>query len=245
MDKNNLDKTMPDSEASERNVIRGKAKSITELRQRLALLGRNGLIINGTGDDVEKYKKIKERLEELGYETSMVSVVTADEVSRKRNIERGQRGGRAVPEDIRKEKWDSVTKARVEMAKMFGDNYVEFDNSEDLRTAAPEVVKQKKDEMLDIFKRIKEFVGKPPATPESKEWVANELNKKDTLPVPKEGDAVRVVERFIRDKYEHKRYIGKIPPKHSEVSTEPQQETVPRKTTTAAVTQRTPTAIFV
>ena len=190
MDKNNLDKTMPDSEASERNVIRGKAKSITELRQRLALLGRNGLIINGTGDDVEKYKKIKARLEELGYETSMVSVVTADEVSRKRNIERGQRGGRSVPEDIRKEKWDSVSKARVEMAKMFGDNYMEFDNSEDLRTASPEVVKQKKDEMLGIFKRIKEFVGKPPETPESKEWVANELNKKDTLPVPQEGDAV-------------------------------------------------------
>jgi hypothetical protein len=27
---------------------------MTELRQRLALLGRNGLIINGTGDDLEK-----------------------------------------------------------------------------------------------------------------------------------------------------------------------------------------------
>ena len=190
MDKNNLDKTMPDSEAAERNVIRGKAKSITELRQRLALLGRNGLIINGTGDDAEKYKKIKERLEELGYETSMVSVVTADEVSRKRNIERGQRGGRTVPEEIRKEKWDAVSKARVEMAKLFGDNYIEFDNSEDLRVAPPEVVKQKKDEMLDVFKRIKEFVGKPPQTPESKEWVANELNKKDTLAVPKDGEGV-------------------------------------------------------
>lgn len=190
MDKNNLDKTMPDSETSARNVIRGKAKSITELRQRLALLGRNGLIINGTGDDVEKYAKIKKRLEELGYETSMVSVVTADEISRKRNIERGQRGGRAVPEEIRKEKWDSVTKARAEMAKMFGDRYMEFDNSEDLRTASPEIVKKKKDEMLEVFKRIKEFVSKPPETPESKEWVANELNKKDTLPVPKEGEAV-------------------------------------------------------
>ena len=31
---------------------------------------------------------------------------------------------------------------------------------------------------------------------------------------PKEGDAVRIVERFIRDKYEHKRYVaGSIPPK--------------------------------
>jgi hypothetical protein len=44
--------------------------------------------------------------------------------------------------------------------------------------------------MLEVFKRIKEFVGKPPATPESKEWVANEMNKKDTLPVPKDGEGV-------------------------------------------------------
>jgi stromal membrane-associated protein len=59
---------------------------------------------------------------------------------------------------------------------------------------------------------------------------------------PKEGDAVRVVERFIRDKYEHKRYMGKIPPKNSEASA-PAQET-PRKvapTATPAAT-RTPAA---
>ena len=35
-------------------------------------------------------------------------VNTADEVSKQRNIERGQRGGRTVPENIRKEKWDAV-----------------------------------------------------------------------------------------------------------------------------------------
>ena len=58
MDKKGLDKTMPADEQEERDLVRGKAKSMTELRQRLALLGRNGLIINGTGDDVEKIAKI-------------------------------------------------------------------------------------------------------------------------------------------------------------------------------------------
>jgi len=186
MDKHGLDKTMPPSEQEKRDYIRGRAKNITELRQRLALLGRNGLIINGTGDDVEKYKKIKERLEEIGYETSMVSVVTDDEVSRQRNIERGQRGGRSVPEEIRKAKWDAVTKARAEMAKMFGDNYVEFDNSQDLRTADPETVKAKKDEMLGIFKRVKSFVETPPSTEKSQAWVAQELSKKDNTLVSDE-----------------------------------------------------------
>lgn len=187
MDKNNLDMTMPESEKDARDLVRGKAKSMTELRQRLALFGRNGLIINGTGDDVEKIKKIKERLEQLGYETSMVSVVTDDEVSRQRNIERGQRGGRTVPEEIRKKKWDAVTEARPELAKLFGQNYVEFDNSQDLRNAPPEVVKQKQEEMLDIFKGVKEFVSKPPQSEMSQAWIANELGKKDTLGVPKQG----------------------------------------------------------
>ena len=187
MDKQGLDKTMPASEEEKRDIVRGKAKTITELRQRLAILGRNGLIINGTGDDIEKVTKIKKKLEEVGYESSMVLVNTADEVSKQRNIDRGQRGGRTVPENIRKEKWDGVQAGRPEFAKMFGDNYMEFDNSEDLRNAPPEVVKAKKDEMLQMFAKIKEFVAKPPENPIASAWVAMELQKKDTLPVPKDG----------------------------------------------------------
>jgi len=181
MDKEGLDKRMPASEEEKRNLVRGKAKSVTELRQRLALLGRNGLIINGTGDDVEKVTKIKKRLEELGYESKMVLVNTDDEVSQQRNIERGQRGGRTVPENIRREKWESVQNARTEYAKMFGDNYHEFDNSEDLRNAPPEVVKQKKGEMMDIFKNVREFTQKPVANPKAEEWIAYEMNRKDRL----------------------------------------------------------------
>ena len=187
MDKKGLDKTMPASEEEVRNIVRGKAKNITELRQRLAILGRNGLIINGTGDDVEKIAKIKKELESVGYESSMVLVNTADEVSKQRNIERGQRGGRTVPENIRKEKWDGVQAGRPEFAKMFGDNYMEFDNSEDLRQAPPEVVKAKKDEMLQMFAKIKDFVSTPPKNSIADAWVAMELQKKDKSSIPKDG----------------------------------------------------------
>ena len=187
MDKEGLDKTMPASEEDKKNIVRGRAKNITDLRQRLAILGRNGLIINGTGDDIEKVKKIKEKLESVGYESSMVLVNTADEVSQQRNIERGQRGGRTVPENIRKEKWDNVQNARPEYAKLFGDNYMEFDNSEDLRTAPPDVKDAKKEEMLQVFTRIKEFVSAPPKNEKADAWVAMELQKKDTLPISKDG----------------------------------------------------------
>ena len=185
MDKKGLDKTMPASEKIERDVTRGRAKSVTELRERLALYGRNGVIINGTGDDAEKIKRIKERLEELGYDTSMIMVNTKDEVSAMRNVERGQRGGRTVPETIRKQKWQSVQNSRPELGKLFGDKYVEFDNSEDLRSAHPEIVKAKKQEMLDIYKQVQKFISSPPKSKQAKEWIAAELEKKDSLTVSK------------------------------------------------------------
>ena len=182
LDKEKLDKRMPDNEEEQRNVVREKAKSMTELRQRLALQGRNGLVINGTGDDFDKIKRIKEKLEALGYETSMMMVNTADEVSKTRNVERGQRGGRTVPEDKRKEKWDAAQKSRPQFAELFKDNYAEFDNSEDLRSANPDVVKGKKDEMTTHFKNFQKFISKPPKNDIAKEWVASQLGNKDTLP---------------------------------------------------------------
>jgi hypothetical protein len=160
---------------------------MTELRQRLALLGRNGLIINGTGDDHEKIGRIKDRLEEIGYDTSIIMVNTDDEVSKQRNIERGTRGGRTVPEEIRKQKWDAVQASRPELAKMFGDKYMEFDNSEDLRQASPEVVKAKKDEMLQLFKNVQQFVTEPPQSEAASLWVAHEMDVNDKLPIPKDG----------------------------------------------------------
>lgn len=174
MDKQGLDKKMPDSEEQQRNAIRGKAKSVTELKQRLAINGRNGLIINGTADDPAKITRIKKMLEDLGYETSMIMVNTGDAVSQQRNIERGQRGGRTVPEDIRRDKWQAVQDARPKMAEMFGKNYVEFDNSEDLRTADPEVVKQKTDELNKIWKQMNKFTGAPPKHELSQGWIGSQ-----------------------------------------------------------------------
>ena len=187
MDKKGLDKTMPSTEKDKRDIVRTRAKSITELKQRLALLGRNGLIINGTGDDFEKISRIKEKLEELGYESAMILVNTDDEISKQRNIERGTRGGRTVPEDVRKAKWENVQNSRPEFAKLFGDKYMEFDNSQDLREAPPEVVKAKKDELLQLYTNVKEFVAQPPQTETSQEWVATQMHAVDTLPISKDG----------------------------------------------------------
>jgi hypothetical protein len=64
---------------------------------------------------------------------------------------------------------------------------MEFDNSEDLRQAPPEVVKAKKDEMLQLFKNIQQFVTEPPASESASMWVAHQMAEKDSLPIPKDG----------------------------------------------------------
>jgi hypothetical protein len=64
---------------------------------------------------------------------------------------------------------------------------MEFDNSQDLRQAPPEVVKAKKEELLQLYTNIQEFVGRPPATEASQEWVATQMHAVDTLPIAKDG----------------------------------------------------------
>jgi len=176
MDKKKLDKKMPESEKDQRDAVRARAKSVTDLRHRLALHGKNGMIINSTGDDKTKIKKLKGMLEDEGYDAKLVFVHASDKVSADRNIARGQRGGRMVPEKIRAAKWQKSQDQRVDYAKMFGtDNYHEYDNSEDHKTAPPEVVQQKEEELADLHKTIKKFTQAPPAHPAAQQWIAKSL----------------------------------------------------------------------
>jgi dephospho-CoA kinase len=187
MDKHNLNKKMPKKEEEQRNIIRGRAKNMTELRQRLAIEGRNGLIINGTGEDLDKVKKIKSELEKIGYGSKMVMVHSSDEVSKQRNIARGKRGGRTIPEKIRKEKWQGAQNNRSEFAKMFGNDYHEYDNSHDAMTAHPTIRAAKEQELLDLHKHVKDFVANPTDNEKAQKWIAGELQKKDTEPVKRSG----------------------------------------------------------
>lgn len=183
--KGGLSKKMPESEKEKRDAVRERAKSITDLRQRLAIHGRNGLIINSTGARVDQIKKLKAALEELGYDSKMVFVDASDNVSRNRNIERGQRGGRAIPEELRAKKWREAQDARVPFSKMFGqEHYHEFNNDEDLRhNTDPEIHSQKTAELDDLFKTVKKFTQTPAKHPMAQEWIHRNLGKLAKQPI--------------------------------------------------------------
>lgn len=191
MRKNKLDLEMPESERVERDIVRGRAKMITKEKERLALQGRLGLIINGTADDLDKTRKIKAELESMGYETMMVFVNTSDEVSRQRNIERGKSGQRKVndgtdkngnpdgTQDIRGEKWRLAQKNIGELQKIFGnERFSVVDNSIDMRKAPPDV----KNKVLDNFNRVRrmtqQFVRSDNKNPDAKKWVESEAQRR-------------------------------------------------------------------
>jgi cytidyltransferase-like protein len=197
--KNNLDLEMPESERVERDIVRGRAKNITKEKERLALAGRLGLIINGTADDLEKTKKIKSELENMGYETMMVFVNTSNEVSRQRNVERGKSGQRKVndgtnkfgvpdgTQDLRGEKWHLAQKNIGELQKIFGnEKFAVLDNSVDMRKADPET----KSKVLDSFNRVRrmsqQFVRANNTNPNAKKWVEAEAQRRGiTYQAPK------------------------------------------------------------
>lgn len=181
MDKEGLDKTMPESEKVQRDPLRGKAKNITKEKERLALAGRKGLIINGTADDPVKISKIKRELELLGYQTMMVFVDTENDVSRERNIERGKLGGRTVPEDIRQEKWSAAQAAKDIFKDMFGENaFISIDNSVDIRTAPKQIKEAIQAKLNMVFKMVRKFTTAPlPPSPTSGKWIDNQMSSRN------------------------------------------------------------------
>lgn len=178
MGKHGLSKKMPESETEKRDLVRARAKQITHAREKLALAGRNGVVINGTGGDHEKIAKMKDALEKHGYETHMLYVHADNPVSRSRNIARGQRGGRSVRENIRQEKWNEVNAAKPHLKKLFGDNFKEFDNSADTSHGSPvEVRRAQNDKLTALHKHFGKVVAKAPESPTAKGWIAAEKDK--------------------------------------------------------------------
>jgi hypothetical protein len=191
MKKNGLDLEMPDSERVERDIVRGRAKNITKEKERLALAGRLGLIVNGTADDLEKIKTVKQKLEADGYETMMVFVNTSNEVSRQRNVERGKLGNRKVPDgtdkngmpdnsaDIRQEKWDLAQKNIGELQKIFGNqSFAVIDNTVDIRKVSSEEKEKVQTNFNRVRRMAQQFVRAENKNPAAKAWVEKEAQKR-------------------------------------------------------------------
>lgn len=159
-------------------MIRGRAKSTTQSKQKLVFMNRLGVIINGTGSDHAKIRKLKQELESIGYETAMIFVNTTDAISRERNIERGQRGGREVPEHIRKEKYDESQRNISVYSQLFS-RFVIVDNSKDIRNLDNETKKEIQKSWINMHRFFRKFIAKPVRTRSALAWIEDQKNQRN------------------------------------------------------------------
>jgi predicted kinase len=154
---------MPPEETEPRDVVRDKAKELTTKREKNFLDGRLGLIIDGTGREVDKILRQKAKLEELGYDTYMIFVNTSLDVALKRNTERS----RSVSEAIVVKSWKDVQANIGKFSNMFRQGFIVVDNND----AGEDVFKA-------VYKRVKGLLRKKVKNTRAKNWMASELAKR-------------------------------------------------------------------
>ena len=162
MNKDGIEMT-PDNVGSDAGQERReKAKVLTMKRKNIFLDGKLGVVIDGTGKDVMKIGKIKDRLEGLGYDSMMLFVNTSLDVAKERNLKRD----RSVPEDMVVDMWKQVQDNIMKFQQMFGaPNFYVIDNSGGLEDPARQKNFAKVDRAID------KFLIKPPTKRVARDWI--------------------------------------------------------------------------
>ena len=121
---------MPENEKDMRDALRIRAKAKTATRADIWVKGRLGLVIDGTARDYLLISKQQRLLKFLGYDTHMIFINTTLEVALERNIERGRKGDRTVPEYATKHSWNVVQSNMGKFQSLFGSsNFHIIDNN--------------------------------------------------------------------------------------------------------------------
>ena len=189
MNKENLRKDMPPEEKEKRDQARDQAKELSQKQEDLYIKGRLGLIVDGTGKNLDKIEKINQRLKGLGYETKMLFVNSDLETSLQRNQDRfDKEGGRRVDPEIAKDGWNQVQKNMMMYQQIFGakDFYI-IDNSDGQEDDT------KKENFLFAWKEIRSWLEKEPSKPVAVQW------KRDNATGTKAQPSQRPGQPFKRD----------------------------------------------
>lgn len=154
--------TTPDDIASTTGQeIRGKAKALVGKQLDLAINGRLGLVIDGTGKDFSKIQKQANMLKELGYSVAMIFVNTDLETALTRNAQRA----RSLPEDMVKAMWKDVQNNIGKFQNFFSRTFIVVDNSAGANTQGA---------TLAVYKKMKAWASSNIESPIAKAWIKSQ-----------------------------------------------------------------------
>lgn len=173
MKKNDMEMTPDNIFSPQGQDIRDKAKEITKNKEQMYIDGRLGLILDGTGKDVEKVARHKAALEEIGYECMMLFINTSEEVAIQRDAERQRSvGAKAVSK-----MWKNVQDNIMKFQQLFGAaNFHIVDNSGGLEDP------ERAENFRDVEKSIDKFINRPPRMPVARKWMQMKKAEKANMP---------------------------------------------------------------
>ena len=160
-----LDTTPEDIFSPAGQAVRGKAKALTKLKQKLALNGRLGIIVDGTGKDFDKIKKQSDELKRIGYETGMIFVNTDLETALQRNRDRK----RTLPDADVEQMWKAVQNNIGKFQAYYKEKFIVVDNSTGADYNA---------NVMNAYKKMGAWIKTPAKTPQSKKWIAQQKKQR-------------------------------------------------------------------
>lgn len=139
--------------------LRNKAKLTTDAIMKLAIDGRLGLVIDGTGKDYGKIANQANELKKLGYDVAMIFVNTDLETALARNAKRD----RSLPDAMVEKLWKDVQKNIGKFQNLFGNMMMVLDNSDESNW---------KGATMGAYKKISSWAKKTPKNKKPvKQWM--------------------------------------------------------------------------
>ena len=157
-----------DIRSAQGQAIRGDAKILTDKQKGMWLKGRLGLIVDGTGKDLDDVKEECQAMMDMGYEVGMIFVNTPLETS----IERDKNRERTIGPKLVTQTWKAVQANRNDLKRMFGAQFVEINNG--ARTGMPDIT----GELNKAMQRLSGWINRAPTSTEYKNWVKAEMKEK-------------------------------------------------------------------
>ena len=144
----------------ERDRIRDVAKKTTKRLQQNYIDGRLGLLVDGTGKDYAKIKKLSDALRKIGYDTYMMFVNTSLDTAQERNMMRDRK---LDPDEVA-EMWKAVQSNMGKFQRYFGrTNFILIDNN----NATEEIFDK-------VYVEIGKLIDKKPTSRAANAWIKSQ-----------------------------------------------------------------------
>ena len=147
--------------------IRNTAKVLTAKKMHLALQGRLGLVIDGTGKDYEKIKKQVDHLRQIGYVVMMLFVNTDLDTALEMNRQRA----RTLPDGVVKDMWNGVQKNIGKFQSLFRNRMVVVDNSASNRSNSNAILNS-------AYKQVAKWTKEEVKNPQASAWIKQQKSER-------------------------------------------------------------------